>query len=126
MSKRILVIDDEERIRKLYSEILEREGCHAETAESGESAIELVKKNRYELIFLDLKMKGLDGVETLRELRKLAGDVPIYIVTAFAREYMSFLIEAARDGVEFEIMLKPISTKDIVEVARSVSNNPAF
>ena len=86
----------------------------------------MVKKNRYELIFLDLKMKGLEGVETLRELRKLAGDVPIYIVTAFAREYMSFLIEAARDGVEFEIMLKPISTKDIVEVARSVSNNPAF
>ncbi|MBW1784360.1 MAG: response regulator [Deltaproteobacteria bacterium] len=104
MSKRILVIDDEEAVRKSFVLALEETGYQVDTAASGEEGIRLWKKNPYDLVFLDLKMPGMNGVETLRALRSMDSTVQI----------------AERENVEFDIMRKPIGGDGIRLVAKSI------
>jgi len=118
MSKRILVIDDDESIRKSFILALEDTEYQVDTAESGEKGVEMEQNNKYDLIFLDLKMPGIDGVETLRRLRKIDKDVPVYIVTAFHKEFFGGLKSAGEDGIDFEVVKKPIGGDDIVLVAK--------
>jgi len=120
MSKRILVIDDEPSIRKSFLTALEDTEYLVETAESGEVGIEKLKKQKYNLIFLDLNMPGLNGVETLRELREIDKDVPIYIVTAFHAAFTDQLKKAAEDMVDFELLKKPLSANQIVSITRGI------
>ncbi len=120
MSKRILVIDDEETIRKLFVATLEDTPYEVDTASSGEQGIELEQKTRYDLVFLDLKMPGLNGVETLRRLWELDPGVPIYIITAFHKEFFDQLGSAAEDGISFEILHKPFGADEINLLVRSV------
>ncbi len=124
MSKRVLVIDDEAAIRKSFSLALEETGYWVDAAECGEAGIEMEKGRPYDLIFLDLKMPGINGVETLRELRKLDTEVPIYIVTAFYGEFFDQLRSVEKDGISFEVMKKPIGTDEIALVTRSVLEGP--
>jgi DNA-binding NtrC family response regulator len=118
--KRILVIDDDEAIRKSFALALEDTGYQVDTAESGEKGIEMERKARYQLIFLDLKMPGMNGVETLREIRKIDEDVPIYVITAYHKDFFDQLLNAAEDGINFEVLEKPIGAEQIVSVAKSI------
>jgi len=124
MSKCILVIDDDEAVRKSFTLALEDTPYSLETAESGEQGIDLEQKTKYDLIFLDLRMPGLNGVETLRRLRELDPGVPIYIVTAFHKEFLDQLGTAAEDGISFEILHKPVGADEIELLARSVLEGP--
>jgi CheY-like chemotaxis protein len=120
MNKRILVIDDEPSIRKSFMTALEDTGYLVETAESGEVGIEKLERNKYDLIFLDLNMPGLNGVETLRQLREINKDVPIYIVTAFHAAFTDQLKKAAEDKIDFELLKKPLSGNQIVTITRRI------
>ncbi len=124
MSKRILVIDDEEAIRKSFALSLEDSGYQVDGAESGEVGIDMEKKKPYDLIFLDLKMPGLNGVETLRELRKINEGVPIYIITAFYGEFLDQLRQAEKEAISFEVMKKPIGADQILLVVNSILEGP--
>jgi DNA-binding response OmpR family regulator len=121
---RILVIDDEEAIRKSFVLALEGTEYQMDTAESGKKGIEMEKGGKYDLIFLDLKMPGLNGVETLRELRKIDEGVPIYIITAFYEEFFEELKGAEKDGIEFEVLRKPFSGDQILLTAKSILKGP--
>lgn len=124
MSKRVLIVDDDEAIRKSFTLTLEDTGYQTETAASGEKAIEMAQDSKFDLIFLDLKMPGIDGVQTLRELRKLDEDVPVYIVTAFHAEFFDQLKSAQEDGIEFELLRKPIGGAQLIATARGVLEGP--
>jgi DNA-binding response OmpR family regulator len=124
MSGRILVIDDEDAIRKSFVLSLEDTGYEVDTADSGMKGIEMELKNRYDLIFLDLKMPGMNGVETLRELRKIDKDIPIYIVTAFYAEYFEGLKTAAKDGIDYEILKKPLDSQSIRAIVKANLDGP--
>lgn len=120
MSKRILVIDDEETIRKLFVVALKDMPYEVDTANSGEQGIELEQKTKCDLIFLDLKMPGLNGVETLRRLWELDPGVPIYIITAFHKEFLDELGSAAEDGISFKTLYKPFGADEIKLIVRTV------
>jgi len=117
MSKRILAIDDEETIRKIYMAAFKDTGYKVETATSGESGLELQREIKYDLIFLDINMPGMNGIEVLREIRKTDEDVPIYIVTAFYKKFLEEIGSAIEEGLKFEIIHKPITLKQIVSIA---------
>ncbi len=125
MPKRILVIDDEEPIRKSFLLSLEDTGYQVETAASGEEGIQKIRKNKADLIFLDLKMPEMNGVETLREIRKLDQSVPVYIVTAFFREFLDLLNAAVKEGIRFEVVNKPIGSDQILKIVKAVLEGPA-
>ncbi|GAG15304.1 unnamed protein product [marine sediment metagenome] len=125
MRKRILVIDDDLAIRKSFALALEDADCQVDTAESGKEGIDKVSNTKmsnteYDLIFLDLKMPGINGVETLIRLRDGGYKMPIYIVTAFHEEFMDQLRVAAEEDYEFEVMRKPIESQDLVRVTQAI------
>jgi len=122
MSHRILVIDDEEAVRKSFILALDQPDYKVDVASSGEMGLKLFVNNKYDLIFLDLKMPGKSGVETLRDLRSLDAEVPVYIITAFDDEYFSQLITAAAEGINFDIISKPLGSERISLIAMLVFN----
>lgn len=123
MSIRILVIDDEEAIRKLFISALKGTGYQVETAESGEQGIEKARETRFNLIFTDLKMPGINGVETLRELWKIGQTVPIYIITAYYDDFLDQLQSAANDGISFQVLKKPVSIDEVRSIAEVVAEH---
>ncbi len=120
MSRQILVIDDDLAIRKSFTLALEDIDCQVDTAESGEVGIDKASNTEYDLIFLDLRMPGINGVETLIRLRDDGCKMPIYIITAFHEEFMDQLRVAANEGYEFEVMQKPIESQNLVRITEAV------
>jgi DNA-binding response OmpR family regulator len=122
MSKSVLVIDDDESVRKSFRLALEDTEFVVDTAESGEKGVEKAITTSYDLVFLDLKMPGMNGVETLRKLRKGGHVWPVYIVTAFHKEFLEELKNIEAEGIGFELAKKPLSSDQIVSITKSVLN----
>jgi CheY-like chemotaxis protein len=125
MNKTILVIDDDPSVRGAFKLILSESGYLVREAEDGLQGIEMVQAERPDLIFLDLKMPGIDGVETLRRIKALDADLNVYIVTAFSHEYMAELKTAHDAGLEFQVASKPLSSAQIRQIAKSAHHAPA-
>lgn len=115
----ILIIDDDPAVRGAFSLILDDAGYEVREADGGLEGIERVKELRPDLIFLDLRMPGIDGVETLRRLKAIDENLNIYIVTAFADEYMDQLKVAYGEGLHFQIASKPLSSAQIKNIVTS-------
>ena len=120
MGNRILVIDDNESVRKSFVLALESTNYEVDTVETGEKGIAMAKGKKYDLIYLDLNMPGLDGVETMRKLKETMDDIPFYIVTAFHEEYADRLKEAEEEGMIFQLLRKPIGIEQILRYTRIV------
>lgn len=120
MINRILVIDDDEAIRKVFLLALEGTGFQVDTARSGAEGLDMMKEQPYDLIYLDLKMPGLSGVETLKKIRKIDKQIPIYIVTAYFGDYEEQLKKAQEEGSEFELMVKPLTSDQIVSLTKAI------
>ena len=88
--KRILVVDDEESIRELYRAELAEEGYEVELAGDGLQALRRLDAFRPNLVTLDVKMPGIDGIETLRRIREMHPTVPVILVTAFGEFKQDF------------------------------------
>ena len=71
-------------------------------------------------MFLDLKMPGMNGVQTLKEIRKLEQNVPVYIVTAFYGEFFEELQVMAAEGTDFEVLNKPVDSDMILKLCKGV------
>ena len=93
--KKILVIDDEENIRLLYQEELSDEGYEVTVAASAEEAMAKIETQRPDLITLDIRMPGVDGIEFLRLLRERHRDLPVIIVTAYGEYKQDFSVWAS-------------------------------
>lgn len=107
---RILVVDDEERIRKLVRMYLERNGFEVEEAEDGKEALDKALGNAYDLIILDLMLPGMDGRKVCEEIRKKS-DVPVIMLTASGDE--SSRIHGFELGAD-DYVVKPFSPRELV------------
>ena len=84
MNKKILVVDDEEGIRFLYKEEFEEEGYQVEVASSGEEAVEKLTDGLVvDIVLLDIKLSGMDGVDTLRKIKEKWSELPVILSTAY-------------------------------------------
>jgi DNA-binding response OmpR family regulator len=108
---RILVVDDEQFIRFLLSEELTQEGYAVSTAASGEEALAMLQKATFDLMLLDLKMPGMDGIEVMRAARHIAPETIVIMLTAHAT--LDSAVEALRYGGH-DYLLKPSSAEDIL------------
>jgi CheY-like chemotaxis protein len=81
--KKILLVDDEDNIRFVYSEELKEEGYEIISAANGIDALELFKQDRPDLVILDIQMPGLNGIEVLRRMKTLDASVPVILSSAY-------------------------------------------
>jgi DNA-binding response OmpR family regulator len=86
MAKTILVVDDDALMRRSLAATLSQTGYHVETAATGESAIQFVRRKAPDLVLLDVGLPGMDGMETLRELRRDDPHLAVILVTGRRRE----------------------------------------
>jgi CheY-like chemotaxis protein len=122
----ILVIDDDESVRDAFILALEDAGYTITTAGDGEQGLVMAGESKPDLVFLDIRMPGIDGVETMRRLRKTHPDLNIYIVTAFYDDYLEPLTELSNDGFDFEIVQKPVGAEQIRQLASGVLHGPGM
>jgi CheY-like chemotaxis protein len=83
MKKKVLVVDDEESIRMLYREEIEEMGYAVTVVQDGASALAAMEQDRFDLVTLDMRMKGMDGIETLRKLKEKNSTLPVIISSAY-------------------------------------------
>jgi len=120
MAKRILVVDDDIAVRNSFKLALEDTGYDLDLAETGEKGLEMAGANKYDMIYLDLRLPGKSGVEVLHEIRKRDAATPIYIITAFHKDYFEELKQSQQEGIVFELLKKPVDGDQIVQLTESI------
>lgn len=113
----ILVIDDQPGIRRLLTEVLTEEGYIVFEAANGYEGLQKAKDNRPRLILMDMKMPGMDGIETLRELRKVGIGDRVIMMTAYGE---LDLINEAKELGATDYITKPF---DIVSLCQLIERN---
>ncbi|MEE4358503.1 MAG: response regulator [Desulfococcaceae bacterium] len=101
---RILVVDDEQDIREGSQRIIKRMGCDVSTASRGDTALEILEKEQFGIMLLDLKMPGIDGMEVLRQVKEKYPEILVIIITGFAT--VETAIEAMKQGA-YDFIPKP-------------------
>ena len=98
MKPRILVVDDEASIRDTLRMILEYEGYEVLQAATGEDGVRLIEREAPDLVFLDIKMPGMDGLEVLQKVRHLTDSTPIVVISGHVEQGGASSTEAADPG----------------------------
>jgi CheY-like chemotaxis protein len=111
--KKILLVDDEEGIQMLYREELEEEGYEVISAYTGEEGLEKFKAESPDLVILDIQMPGINGIETLRQMKMENPKLPVILSTAY-NEYKQDLGAWASD----EYLVKSSNINDLKEAVR--------
>ena len=116
---KILIIDDENAIRRALREILEFEDCHVEEAENGKEGIDKLQKNEYDLIFCDIKMPIMDGLDLLSNAMKLNIETPIIMISGHGN--IETAVQAIKDGA-FDFIEKPLDLNRILVTLRNATD----
>jgi len=116
METNILVVDDLKGMRVTLGRILENEGHNVVLAENGYQAIEAAKQTSFDLIFMDIKMPGINGVQTLREVKKINPQAAVIMMTAYSVE--DLVREALEEGA-YAVVYKPFDIENILSIIES-------
>jgi DNA-binding NtrC family response regulator len=100
----VLVVDDEQDIRDASERILSRIGYQVQKASRGDEALDILKKNSIDIVLLDLKMPGMDGMEILARIRERSTEIQVIVITGYAT--VETAIEAMKQGA-YDFIPKP-------------------
>ena len=110
MSSRILVVDDEKDICRALEFLLRGEGYDVKTALSGEEAVEVLKKEDFDVVLTDLKMDKLDGIGVLEEAKRINPETAVVLMTAYAS--VESAVDAMKKGAA-DYIVKPFINEEI-------------
>src|SRR6202795_2987698 len=112
----ILVVDDEEIMRDILQTLLTREGYEVRLASSGEEGLDLARSVPFDAAIVDIMMPGINGIETLDELKRIDEDLAVLIITAYAS--VESAISAMKNGA-FDYITKPFKNDEVLVVVRN-------
>ena len=108
----VLVVDDEQEFRELTAKRLTKRGLDASCAASGEECLAMIERHRIDVVLLDVKMPGMDGIETLRQIRQRTPLIEVVLLTGHAS--VDSGIEGMKLGA-FDYLMKPIELDPLVD-----------
>ena len=114
-SARILVIDDEESIRRTVSVTLQHAGYHVDTAENGKQAIEKTAANFYNLAIIDIRLPDMEGTELLTALKETTPKMVKIILTGYPA--LQNAVSAINKGVDY-YLIKPVNTDELLRLIK--------
>ncbi len=119
MAAKILVVDDDEIVFSAFRYELEKEGFEVDTALDGEAAIDKVRSKHYDVVYIDLVMPGMNGIETCRAINKFSPDSKLiamtgHIYTGLANEELDFI----RAGGKIYYLYKPFQAGELLETTK--------
>ncbi len=109
---RILLVDDEERFRTTLAKRLKGKNFEVADLGSGNEALDYIKDNQVDVVVLDIKMPGMDGIETLGEVKKLVPGIEVVLLTGHGT--VETAVEGMRDGA-YDYLMKPCEIDELVE-----------
>lgn len=115
MAGKLLIVDDQFGIRILLNEVFNKEGYQTFQAANGIQALEVVTKHSPDLVLLDMKIPGMDGIEILKRMKKIDPDIKVIIMTAYGELDM---IQEAKDLGALTHFAKPFDIDDIRAAVR--------
>ena len=113
---KIMLVDDEERFLLTTSKLLTRKGFDVVTASSGEQCLEMLSREPVHVVILDVKMPGMDGLETLLEIKQRHPLVEVIMLTGHAT--VESAVEGLKSGAT-DYLMKPISVDDLITMAEA-------
>lgn len=114
-SASILIVDDEKNMRTTLADILTDEGYEVTTAESGERALSLFEKRSFDLVLLDIRMPGLDGMEVFRRIRRKRTGAQVVLMSAYSMELAR---RQALDEGAIAFVRKPLDVENLLKLIR--------
>ena len=119
---KILVVDDEESVGIGISELLKDDGYEAAYVISGKDAVAAVRDKGYDLVFMDIIMPGMNGLETYREIRKHTSTAKVIIFTGYFRDAEDVILQGINEGMIDEFIRKPYFADEILRTARKFAS----
>jgi CheY-like chemotaxis protein len=116
----VLIVDDDEGMLETLADILAARDHEVATARSGEEALALLRDRHVDLVLMDIRMPGLDGLQALRRMRAQQPDLPVIMMTAFTRHDS---VEEAR-GLGVTVLPKPLDLELVLDRLARVTRNP--
>ena len=116
----VLIVDDDIEMTETLSDILKDLGHHVEVANDGVDAIEKVKAQAFDVILMDIKMPGINGVETYKKIKSILPEAIVMMMTAYSVE--DLVAEALKEGA-YGIMYKPIDIAKVIEFIERVKKS---
>jgi DNA-binding response OmpR family regulator len=117
---KILLIDDEIEFTSTLAERLELRGFAVKTADNGESGIELVKNESFDILVIDLMMPGINGLETLKQIKMFNPQIPIILLTGHGSTKEG--MEGMRNGAA-DYLMKPLDINDLTAKVKEILND---
>ncbi len=115
MTPSILIVDDEQSLREMLEILLSREGYHVACAASGSEALELFKKSQFQVVLTDIRMRPMDGLSLLKEIKALRPQTEVIMISAYADQETA--IEAMNEGA-YDFFPKPFNNKELKQVIK--------
>ncbi|RLC16459.1 MAG: response regulator [Deltaproteobacteria bacterium] len=117
--KELLIVDDDAVILHMFKEAFTKAGYAVHTAESGEEALDILKQHRFHVMFLDLKLPGMNGIELCRHIKEDIPEAMAFAVTAYASIFeLSDCFEAGFD----DYFTKPVNLETLFKATRNAFN----
>ncbi|MEO2013293.1 MAG: response regulator [Fuerstiella sp.] len=112
-AKRILIVDDEPNMLITLSDILQEEGYEVVVAASGEEAVKLCSSHDFEIVVLDVRMPGIDGVETFQQIRRLKDNAHVIMMSAYTVDKFK---DVTLDDGAIAFLSKPLDVKQLIRI----------
>ena len=115
----VLIVEEEEVVRRAHLRSLAESGCHTQAAEDGSEAIRVMEQHPFDVVLLDLRMPGLDGMEVLKTLKQRWPDSEVVVITGYAT------LESAKEAMKLgaqNYIAKPVGPDDVIKAANEAIN----
>ena len=114
----MLVVDNDDRVRRTAHDILGRFGCIVETARDGQEALSMARLNTYDAMLADIRLPDLSGLNVYRELRQAQPDARVILMTGFGYDPSHSIVKARQEGLRF-VLYKPFRVDQLIDCLQS-------